>query len=145
MFKMDSIISQLLLYALPAGFLGSVISWIVSRRDRNNSFIQKLQGSIDLLSEKYTKALNDYVTLQEENAALRTEKTDWIASQKRFEKKIDLLTKKIETLEKRILDYEKISQTGDASLAVVPASDSVLQDKKERVRGLGREEAGAKG
>ncbi len=142
---MDSIISQLLLYALPAGFLGSVISWIVSRRDRNNSFIQKLQGSIDLLSEKYTKALNDYVTLQEENAALRTEKTDWIASQKRFEKKIDLLTKKIETLEKRILDYEKISQTGDASLTVVPASDSVLQDKKERVRGLGREEAGAKG
>ena len=55
---------QILTWALPSGFLSSVVTWLVTRRQRNNDFLASLQKSIDLLTEKYTETLNENVRLQ---------------------------------------------------------------------------------
>lgn len=61
---MDSVVMQILTWALPSGFLSSVVTWLVTRRQRNNDFLASLQKSIDLLTEKYTETLNENVRLQ---------------------------------------------------------------------------------
>ena len=49
---MDNFWMQILAFALPGGFLGSVFTWIFSRRKRNNDFLRELQDSINLLSNE---------------------------------------------------------------------------------------------
>ena len=58
---------QILAWALPSGFLSSVVAWLVTRRQRNNDFLASLQKSIDLLTEKYTETLDENVRLQADN------------------------------------------------------------------------------
>ena len=84
-------LQDILMYALPGGFLGSVVTWFASRRQRNNDFLAELQKSIDLLTEKYTKALEENILLKADNAKL-------LANQKVMEQKIDSLTKTVEEL-----------------------------------------------
>lgn len=84
---MDSVVMQILAWALPSGFLSSVVTWLVTRRQRNNDFLASLQKSIDLLTEKYTETLNENVRLQADNAHL-------LANQKVMEEKIDALNKR---------------------------------------------------
>lgn len=84
---MDSVVMQILTWALPSGFLSSVVTWLVTRRQRNNDFLASLQKSIDLLTEKYTETLNENVRLQADNAHL-------LANQKVMEEKIDCRIKR---------------------------------------------------
>ena len=82
-------LSNLLTYSLPSGFLGSVVTWFASRRQRNNDFLAELQKSIDLLTEKYTKVLEENIILKADNAKL-------LANQAVMEQKIDTLTRTVE-------------------------------------------------
>lgn len=92
---MGSIWMQLLTFALPGGFLGSVLTWIFSRRKQNNDFLKELQSSINLLSAENKKIL-------EENIQLRRENIDLKANQEEMLVRIDRLTKEVERLRKAI-------------------------------------------
>ena len=80
---------QILAFALPGGFLGSVFTWIFSRRKQNNDFLKELQSSINLLSGENKKIL-------EENIQLRRENIDLKANQEEMLVRIDRLTKEVE-------------------------------------------------
>ena len=84
-------LQDFLMFALPGGFLGSVVTWFASRRQRNNDFLAELQKSIDLLTEKYTKVLEENIILKADNAKL-------LANQAVMEQKIDTLTATVEEL-----------------------------------------------
>lgn len=90
-----SLLHDFLTFALPGGFLGAALSWMVSRRKRNNDFLAEMQHSIDLLSEKYNAVL-------QENVALRREKADWQVSQQELLIKVDRLTRKVEELRRNL-------------------------------------------
>ena len=52
-----TLITDLLTYALPSGFLAGTVTWLVSRRKRRNDMLADMQRSIDLLCEKYNDVL----------------------------------------------------------------------------------------
>jgi TolA-binding protein len=104
---MDSVVMQILAWALPSGFLSSVVAWLVTRRQRNNDFLASLQKSIDLLTEKYTETLDENVRLQADNAHL-------LANQKVMEEKIDALNKKIDQLTKQLKTQNEKSNSGNS-------------------------------
>ena len=95
-------------------FVGLCISnigtWFISRRKQNNDFLAELQKSIDLLTEKYTKALDENVTLKEDNANLRSDNAQLLAIKRELADKIDKLTKKVDSLTKQLKNYEKNNQ-----------------------------------
>lgn len=68
---MDSIWMQILAFALPGGFLGSVFTWIFSRRKQNNDFLKELQSSINLLSGENKKILEENIQLRRETSTSR--------------------------------------------------------------------------
>lgn len=98
-------LSDLFAFALPGGFLGAALSWVVGRRKRNNDFLAEMQRSIDLLSEKYNQVL-------QENVALRQEKAEWQVTQQMLLAKVDRLTREIENLRRnfnsKILNFKKL-------------------------------------
>ncbi len=98
-------LGDLFAFALPSGFLGAVVSWIVGRRKRNNDFLTEMQRSIDLLSEKYNAVL-------QENVALRQEKAEWLVLQQTLLTKVDYLTREVEGLRRHfhlnILNRKKL-------------------------------------
>ena len=61
-----TLITDLLTYALPSGFLAGTVTWLVSRRKRRNDMLADMQRSIDLLCEKYNDVLQENVTLRRE-------------------------------------------------------------------------------
>jgi peptidoglycan hydrolase CwlO-like protein len=65
--------------------ISSAVTYVVSKRKRNNSFIADLQSSIDLLSDKYTKALNELIMLREENNDLKAMQHELLCSLRRLE------------------------------------------------------------
>lgn len=95
------------MWALPSGFMSSVVTWLVTRRQRNNDFLVSLQKSIDLLTEKYTATLNENVRLQADNAHL-------LANQKVMEEKIDALNKKVDQLTKQLKTQNEKSNSGNS-------------------------------
>ena len=88
-----TLITDLLTYALPSGFLAGAVTWLVSRRKRRNDMLADMQRSIDLLCEKYNDVL-------QENVTLRREKADWLVAQQELLRKIDKLTREVEGLRK---------------------------------------------
>ena len=88
-----TLITDLLTYALPSGFLAGTVTWLVSRRKRRNDMLADMQRSIDLLCEKYNDVL-------QENVTLRREKADWLVAQQELLRKIDKLTREVEGLRK---------------------------------------------
>ena len=90
-----TLITDLLTYALPSGFLAGAVTWLVSRRKRRNDMLADMQRSIDLLCEKYNDVL-------QENVTLRREKADWLVAQQELLRKIDKLTREVEGLRKNI-------------------------------------------
>lgn len=50
--------------------VGGAIGWFFTKKKRDNDFITDLQGSIDLLSENYTKTLDNQIVLRKQNADL---------------------------------------------------------------------------
>ena len=101
---------QILAFALPGGFLGSVFTWIFSRRKQNNDFLKELQSSINLLSGENKKIL-------EENIQLRRENIDLKANQEEMLVRIDRLTKEVERLRKTI---GKRNSYEDKTLLLLP-------------------------
>ncbi|MBK9292560.1 MAG: hypothetical protein IPM52_13190 [Bacteroidetes bacterium] len=61
---------ELLITAISSGILGSLFTWLASRRQRNNDFIADLQKSIGLLTENYTKTLDELIVVKRQNAEL---------------------------------------------------------------------------
>lgn len=90
--------------------ISNICTWLVSRRKQNNDFLAELQKSIDLLTDKYTKALDENVCLKADNAHLRSDKAQLLANQKEMAAKIDLLTKKVDSLTRQLKNYEKNNQ-----------------------------------
>lgn len=92
---MIDVLVNLLTYSLPGGFLGGVFTWIVSRRERDNDMLVKLQSSINLLSEENRKILAENVQLRRENANLQ-------ANQEEMIQKLSVLTREVERLKDEI-------------------------------------------
>ena len=109
---------QILTWALPSGFLSSVVTWLVTRRQRNNDFLASLQKSIDLLTD---------------NAHL-------LANQKVMEEKIDALNKKIDQLTKQLKTQNEKSNSGNSPRVAPrrPTDGGVRsnQEHDERADGL---------
>lgn len=89
------ILLDILKYSLPGGFLGSVISWFVGRRSRNNDMLSQLQKSINMLCTENRKVLDENIQLRRENADLK-------ANQEEMLHKLARLTKEVERLRKVI-------------------------------------------
>ena len=85
------ILKDLLIFLLPGGAVGSVVTWLVTRKERKVDVLNKLQESIDLLTLKYTEVLDENVQLKSDNAML-------LANQKVLETKIDYLTDQVRQL-----------------------------------------------
>jgi len=62
---------ELLITAISSGSIGSLFTWLLSRRQRNNDFIADLQKSINLLTENYTKTLDELIVVKRQNAELQ--------------------------------------------------------------------------
>jgi predicted nuclease with TOPRIM domain len=50
--------------------LASALTWLVSKRKRNNDFLNDLQGSINTLADSYTRTLAELVNVKHQNANL---------------------------------------------------------------------------
>ena len=117
-----TLITDLLTYALPSGFLAGTVTWLVSRRKRRNDMLADMQRSIDLLCEKYNDVL-------QENVTLRREKADWLVAQQELLRKIDKLTREVEGLrknfnrktQKKTDETSPTKKTARAAAAAAPA------------------------
>jgi peptidoglycan hydrolase CwlO-like protein len=67
---------DVIITAISTGSIGSLLTWLVSRRKRNNDFLGELQNSINVLTENYTKTLNELVTVKQQNAELLIQMSD---------------------------------------------------------------------
>jgi hypothetical protein len=67
---------EVIITAISTGSLTSLATWMVSRRKRNNDFLGELQNSINVLTENYTKTLNELVTVKQQNAELLIQMAD---------------------------------------------------------------------
>lgn len=103
---MESIWLQILTFALPSGFVSSVVTWLVTRQQRRNDFLAEMQKSIDLLSEKYNAVLQDNITL-------RQEKVEWKVIQKELLLKVDNLTREVENLRRNFNRKQKENETNN--------------------------------
>jgi prefoldin subunit 5 len=98
------IIIDLVRWVIPSGAAGAVVTYFVTRRSRNNDFLEKLQHSIDLLTEKYTQVLDENTKLMEENKRLKSDKDDLVNSQRKLTKKVEDLTKEVARLNETITE-----------------------------------------
>lgn len=73
----------------------NVCTYFVTRRKKQNDFISDLQKSIDLLSDRYTKTLNELVTVKETNLQLTTKVNELILENKKLKNEIASLSKRI--------------------------------------------------
>lgn len=94
---MDSLLN-FLMFALPGGFIGSVFTWLVGRREHNNDMLSKLQASINMLSEENRKILAENVQLRKENAGLQANLEEILLKQRTLLREVDLLRSEITKL-----------------------------------------------
>lgn len=124
-----TLITDLLTYALPSGFLAGAVTWLVSRRKRRNDMLADMQRSIDLLCEKYNDVL-------QENVTLRREKADWLVAQQELLRKIDKLTREVEGLrknfnrktQKKTDETSPTKKTARAAAAATPDGSRMCDD-----------------
>ena len=95
------ILLNFLMYSLPGGFLGSVFTWFVGRREHNNDMLSKLQASINMLSEENRKILAENVRLRKENAGLQANQEEILQKQRALLREVDLLRGEITKLTKK--------------------------------------------
>lgn len=107
---MDSLLN-FLKFALPGGFIGSVFTWLVGRREHNNDMLSKLQASINMLSEENRKILAENVQLRKENAGLQANLEEILLKQRTLLKEVDLLRSEITKLTKK--NNETSNQRGN--------------------------------
>lgn len=139
-------LQNLLMFSLPGGFLGGVFTWIVSRRERNNDMLAKLQSSINLLSEENRKILAENVQLRRENANLQ-------ANQEEMLQKLGALTREVERLRENINSQNRKKKNENSNQRGYPhngdtggGADGGFLSGNERTGGkLGGTAAGASG
>lgn len=126
---------EFLMFALPGGFLGSLFTWLVGRRKRDNDMLSQLQASINMLSEENRKALQENVQLRVENAQLK-------ANQEEMLHKLSVLTREVERLRKVI--NRKTNERNKNISAVVNAApaDSLRGSEDVGVRAYLRHDVG---
>lgn len=107
---MESLLN-FLMFALPGGFIGSVFTWLVGRREHNNDMLSKLQASINMLSEENRKILAENVQLRKENAGLQANLEEILLKQRTLLKEVDLLRNEITKLTKK--NNETSNQRGN--------------------------------
>lgn len=98
-------IYQILTVVLP--MISSAVTWLLTKRKRNNNFISELQGSIDLLSEKYTEALDQLTIIRAENLELRTLQREMTNEIEDLKLKNNQLRKNIEYLKTKLDEAAK--------------------------------------
>ncbi len=108
---MSDVLANLLTFSLPAGFLGSVVQWVFSKKKRDNDFISDLQKSIDLLSERYNATLKELIEVKEQNAELLASQKTLTIQVKALTKENDLLRKTVEELNERFTNIKTITRT----------------------------------
>lgn len=94
---MESLLN-FLMFALPGGFIGSVFTWLVGRREHNNDMLSKLQASINMLSEENRKILAENVQLRRENAELQANQEEILRKQRALLKEVESLRNEITKL-----------------------------------------------
>jgi len=99
---MDSdILRELLMWLLPGGAIGSVVTWFATRKTRRVDVLQKLQESIDLLTQKYTEVLNENIQLKADNAQL-------LANQEAMKEQIERMSEKIDYLTEQLNSKQRV-------------------------------------
>lgn len=119
------IVKDLLMFLLPGGAIGSIVTWFATKKERKVDVLSKLQESIDLLTKKYTEALDENVQLKADNAKL-------LANQKSLEQKIDELNLKIDILTEQLKTKKQNEKSNSGTYNSRSARRS---DAHERVRG----------
>lgn len=100
------IVKDLLMFLLPGGAIGSVVTWFATRRERKVGVLSKLQESIDLLTDKYTETLDENVQLKADNAKLLANQRSLEAKIDELNVKIDMLTEQLKTKKKNEKSYQ---------------------------------------
>jgi len=90
--------------------LTAIAGWFVGAKKRNNDFIGQLQSSIDLLSEKYTKTLNEFVIVKEQNAELLIGQSEMAGQIKTLRKENAALKREVEDLTAQLQDVKIITR-----------------------------------
>lgn len=76
-------LTQILITAISSGTFAGVVTWVFTKKERNNDFIPKLQNSINTLSSNYTSTLNRMVAMENKNAEL-------LIGQSKLERQLDI-------------------------------------------------------
>jgi len=99
----------ILTLVLPA--ISSVVTYAVGKNKRKNDFLGNLQGSIDLLSVKYTEALNELALVRKENLELRTLQQQMIIEVNGLKKENAGLRAEVAELNERLINIKTITKT----------------------------------
>ncbi len=129
---MTSTFLEILTFALPTGFLSSIVTWIVSRRKRNNDFLSEMQKSIDLLSEQYNKVLRENVSLQAEKAEWQVTKQELMLQMSELKREVESLRREVKLKSEK---DEKILKGRDLVADVMPSVEFVRGATPKLVEG----------
>lgn len=102
-------IYQILTFALPP--ITSMVTWFVTRKQRNNAFLSDLQASIDLLSSRYNAALEELVKVKEQNVELITNQNEMKAQMSEMSKENAQLKETVEALNQRLEGVKTITRS----------------------------------
>lgn len=78
------------------------VSYMLGKKKRNNDFLNDLQGSIDLLTTNYIKALNELTELRSENLELRTMQNKMLIEMKALKSENARLTEVVMDLTEKL-------------------------------------------
>lgn len=76
----------------------NICTYFVTRRKKQNDFISNLQSSIDLLSDRYTKTLNELITVRETNVQLTNKVNELIIENKNLKNEIANISKRFDSV-----------------------------------------------
>ncbi|MGM9745839.1 MAG: hypothetical protein ACI30H_02625 [Paludibacteraceae bacterium] len=96
----EAIIYKWTTYVLPV--ITSVVSWFLGRRARNNSTLQQMQSSIDLLVQKNAELYQKVIDQNAQLVDLRRENYELKARVTHTNETIVALKSEIETLRKKL-------------------------------------------
>lgn len=96
----EAIIYKWTTYVLP--IITSVVSWFLGRRARNNSTLQQMQSSIDLLVQKNAELYQKVIDQNAQLVDLRRENYELKARVTHTNETIVALKSEIETLRKKL-------------------------------------------
>ncbi len=91
--------------------VSSVVTYAVGKSKRKNDFLGNLQGSIDLLTEKYTAALDELTKLRGENLELRTIQQKMLVEMKGLKLENAELKRIINELNEKLENVKTITKT----------------------------------